>query len=450
MSVLESFLILFETNSDDVKKGTQDAKGAVDGLQNSLNRTDVVTKKVGEGFLDMSRHAVGLLSAFIGVGAIVNRVFATSEFTAMLNDASETLGIASENIAAWGGAVKENGGSTESFVGTLKNLSAAMTQVDVTGKSRLKPFFDSLHISLLDAQGNTRPVLDLLLDLSTAFESMSKQDSAAIGRRMGLDEGTILLLQKGRREVEATLKVYKDLGEITKKDTEASDAFHDQIDRLGYAFTVMFAKVGTAVLPAFTGLLKMLEGLYKWVSEHGTTVQTFVAGLALLLLTRLVPALWATVAAMIPFGARGLQLVGLTGVLGTMAGKVWALLAPVLAVGAAFLVWEDFFNYLKGNDSVFKRIEEWLEKLSGFKWLGDVVSNFREGVNPNAPSINRPYVPSAQTRADFLRATGVKNSNVNIGEVNIQTQATDAKGIATDMTGALSHTLNGYDDGVER
>lgn len=452
MSVLETFLLLFETNSADVKKGTQEAKGAVDNLQNSLNRTDVVTKKVGESFMGLTRSAVGFIGAAIGAGAIIRSVFQTSQFTAMLNDASETLGISVESISQWGGAVKENGGSTEGFIGTLKSLSVAMTQIDVTGKSKLKPFFDSLGVSMLDAKGNTRPVIDLLLDVSDAFEKLDKQDSAALGRRMGLDEGTILLLQKGRREVESLLKVYKDLGEVKKEDAEAADKFNDQLDRLSYAMTIAAAKAGTLILPALTKFLEVLEGLYKWVRANGVTIQAFFIAIAAAITASMIPALLAAIAPFAKLLALMFGIAGAKGALAVLTAGFWSMVAPLAAITFYFLAFEDFINYLKGNKSIFGEIQSYLENLSGFKWIADVISNTKGWVNnsgENYGMMSGSYMPSNSTRAEFLKSTGATR-NVSIGEVTINTQATDAKGIATDMTGALSHTLNGYDDGVER
>ncbi len=452
MSVLETFQILFETNSEDVKKGTDDARRSTNELQNSLNKTDAVTQRVGESFMGFASKAVAFIGAAVGAGAVFSRVLQTSQFTGMLNDTSELLGVNVETLTVWGGAVKESGGSTESFIGTLKNLSSAMTQVDVTGKSRLKPFFDSLGISMLDAQGNTRPVIDLLLEVSDAFEKLDKQDSAAIGRRMGLDEGTILLLQKGRREVEGLLKIYKELGEVKQEDAEAADKYNDQLDRFNYQMGITYTKIGTAILPAMTKFLELLEGLYKFVKANGATIQAFFIGVAALITASLIPAILAIIAPLGRIIALVFGLAGLKGGIAVITAGFWGMVAPLAALAFYFLAFEDFINYLKGNKSIFGEIQKWLEGLSGIQWIADVIGstkNFMKKDDENY-GIFGTYMPTAATRAEFLRATGVKNSNVSIGEVTINTQATDAKGIATDMTGALSHTLNGYDDGVER
>ena len=447
MSVLESFLILFETNSPEVKKGTAEAKSSVDSLQNSLNRTDVVTGKVGAGFLSMSRAAVGMLGAFFGTSALINRISQAAQFSAMLKDASDSLGVSTEVLTVWGGAVKENGGSTESFIGTLKSLSAAMTQIDVTGKSRLKPFFDQLGVSLLDTAGNTRPAIDILLELSDAFQKMSKQDSTAIGRRMGLDEGTILLLQKGRREVEATLKQYKDLGEITKHDAEVADDYNDQLDRNAYLWNVISAKIGTAVLPFMTGFLKILEQIGVWIKNHDTTVVAFFMAISSIITLSLVPSLLKLLPLLFGIG-------GAKGAVALMSAGLWGMVAPLAAITFYFLAFEDFINYLKGNKSVFGEIQEMLEAMAPFKWLGNVISDSKQWgnyANEGSAFTSKDYIPSAGQRAAFLQSTGaVKTNNISIGNVTVQTQATDAKGIAFDIGGALNNTLNGYDDGVER
>lgn len=472
MSILESFLILFETNSDDVKKGAGEARGVVDAMGLSLKAADGAALSVGKSFMDMAKSAVGFITAAFGTAELFKHILETSEFTAMLNDASDAMDVSVETLSQWGSAVKENGGSVEGFIGTLKNLGSAMTQIDVTGKSRLKPFFDKLHISLLDSKGDTKQALDVLLELSNAFQSMSKQDSAAMGRRMGLDEGTILLLQKGRREVEATLKQYKELGEITKRDTEISDKYHDTVDQMNYAFTVMYAKVGSLVLPVLTKLGELMRDFVGFINNHGRQVEAFFLTVGAALAYLMLPSLIALVAPLARVLVLMTSIGGLRAALGIIAAGAWATVAPFLlwaaALGAIYLVGEDLLAWWNGAPSVIipaiQRIADALKNIleAALQSIIDLAKNSpvvqlitgvasaAQGPLAYANGVST-FNPGAQARADFLsRAGNVKNNSISIGAVNVQTQATDAKGISNDIHGALTQTLNGYDDGVER
>lgn len=49
--------------------------------------------------------------------------------------------------------------------------------------------------------------MGVLPELAESFEKLSKQESAALGQKLGLDQGTIMLLRRGRREVEDQIRI---------------------------------------------------------------------------------------------------------------------------------------------------------------------------------------------------------------------------------------------------
>lgn len=58
-SILETFLILFESNADEVDRGNQHAKQSTDRLNDTLRTTDKLSNLAGESFTQMIRGAAG-------------------------------------------------------------------------------------------------------------------------------------------------------------------------------------------------------------------------------------------------------------------------------------------------------------------------------------------------------------------------------------------------------
>lgn len=481
MNILETFLILFESDSAEVKKGADDAKKSTDGLEDSITSADKASQKLGQSFLAMATQAITSIAALMSVGAIAKGVFIAADYADRLDEASEALGESVENIDAWGGAVTISGGSTDSFIGSIKSLSANMAQMDTTGKSRVAPFFKELGISMLDAAGKARPIMELLPEIAGAFEGMNKQQAIGFGRKLGLDDGTIMLLQKGRREVDALIARQKELGTVRAEDAQAAAQYYDALDDTARVFRSLFSIIAGDVLPVLTWLLEGLQDIGIWMRNHEGFIYGFLSTLIVLMTT---------------LGVRaGLAVIPLL----ALAWPFIAVAAGVTALSVAMgLLWDDFMKFKEGGQSLIP----WEDILGGFMALKDgvfaiwdsiveyiegsiegilraisAIKNFFTAGTDSYKEARRRMSPAAAAQDELLgQAKGQINlasstpiaaqssqsimssrnlnqsNSVAIGEVNIQTQATDADGISNEigrsLKGQMNQVISNYDDGV--
>lgn len=339
-SVLETFLILFESNADDVKKGAADATQTTDKLESSLVSTRAASESVGASLVAMAAQAAGAITALLSLGAITGAIFNAADYADQVGEFSEKLGLNVEDVSAWGDALQVNGGSAEGFRSTVESLSMAFTEFAVKGKSRVSPYFDELGIKMVDAAGKARNVMDVLPELATAFEGLSRQESAALGQKLGLDQGTIMLLQRGRREVEEQVQIQKELGVVTAQQAEVAGKFNDAWDNTSKIFRSLFGVVSASVLPVFTRVLEAVQNAGRFISKHSD----FIVGLMIALgaavtayvLPPMVSMAAATIAAFAPFLLLG---------------------AAVAAAAAAFaLLYDDVMNFIDGNDSLIGQL----------------------------------------------------------------------------------------------
>lgn len=350
-SILESFIILFESNADDVKKGAADATQTTDKLETSLLATRAASEQTGASLVAMASRAAGAISAVLSLGAITSAMFNAADYADQVGEFSEKLGLNVEEVSAWGDALQVNGGSAEGFRASVESLSMALTDFAVKGTSRVAPYFDELGIKMVDAQGKARSVMDILPELATAFEGLTKQESAALGQKLGLDQGVIMLLQRGRREVEEQVKIQKELGVVTAEQAEVAGAFNDAWDNTAKVFRSIFGVVSMSVLPVFTRILTVVQDAGRFISKHSD----FIVGLMIALGAAV------TVYALPP--------------LVSMAAAAIAAFAPFLLIGvvvaaaaAAFaLLYDDVMNFIDGNDSLIGQI------LTEYPIIGQVI-----------------------------------------------------------------------------
>jgi hypothetical protein len=337
-TVIDALLITFGLDPSGIHKGAEEGKSSLEGLKSAA------------------------LKAFAVIGSAVLIKQAFSEYLVAADSVaklSAKLGENASEMQAWGGAVALEGGSIESFNSSISNLNEGLVQMATTGGGRSAKFFQALGISATDASGKVKPATEVLLELSDKFKDMSAQEVAGLGAKMGLDAGTISMLKKGRDGIAAMIEEQKELGEYTKKDTDAAEAFNDSWDKTSKSLSMVATKIFTIFTPALTGMMDAIrpiiiqirkwaeilsdklqpaiDAITKFMKEHQTVVTTAFAVIAGVLVALLVPALWSAVVA------------------------TYALLAPYIAIAAVIalvglaigLLVEDFIVWQEGGESAF-------------------------------------------------------------------------------------------------
>jgi hypothetical protein len=490
-SVLETFFILFDSDASEVKKGAAEAKKVTDDLNKTLKSTDALSTKVGTSFSNLIGSAKGALLAFLSTGAIIGGIKAASTYANTLDEISKGLDVNIQDLSAWSDAVKLNGGSAEGFQQSLRGLSTSLSSFATKGKSALTPFFQELGVSMIDARGKARDVFDILPELADKFEKLGKQESFGIGQKLGLDQGTIFLLQRGRREVEDVIKKHKELGVVTKEDAEIAAKFNNTWDYTAILFRNLFTVANRTILPILTSVLEGIQGVVKYLRNHEGLIIGVITGIAVVLGAKLLPILIKTGAAAIA------------------AFAPFFLAAAVIALIA--LLFEDIYGYYQGHNSVLgELIKKWpilgkivksiewaiketikmfkeLPKIIGAIWdeLVSIVQTRIDQIKSFINSVIGAYekvksfitgIPdkveaniisgqdllnvasknpiSSQTSNSILSnsKTSNKTTNVQTGPITIETQATDANGIASELSNSLNtqmrQAVSNFDDGV--
>lgn len=478
-NVLETFYFLFRSDAGELDAGLSESERRARETEDAVRNTDEAAGSLGASFKNVAMQAMGVLAAFVSVGAIIEGVKAATAFNDSLGETAEALEVNVEDLSAWSDAAQASGGSADAFQGTLKGLTAAMAAADTTGKSRLKPFFDELGISMLDAAGKARPVMELLPELAASFEGMSKAQSFGIGQKLGLDQGTIMMLQRGRIGLDEIIARQKELGVTTAEDARIAGDFNDALDDTAHAFRSVFTGIASAILPALTVLNQALQVGAVWIRQNDKLVTGFFMAVAGIVTAYYLPAMYraavATTLATLPFIAIGVA---------------------VVAAAAAFaLLYDDVMTFLEGGDSLTGNLLEWFYGLGivktaiggvtsafevmsavidsiikAFEWLiskggqiGDILGNLQGfasekltqamefGVNAIQSVSGNPL--AAQTSAS-INASNISNRSqtVNMGGVSVNTQATDAagiaKGVGQHMGVQMRQAMANFDDGV--
>lgn len=432
MAVLETLYLLIKGDASQLKSETKDVEKESEKLKKTLTEMDGATRRVGDSFLGLAKQLGGLLAAYLTADAVIGGFKRSIDYAANLDQASKSLNVNVETLDAWDNAIRRTGGSAEQFNNMLRGFAQ--------------------HLGTTPARA-----LKILPRLADQFHRLSQFQALNYGKMIGLDEATILLLQKGRREVDAIIARQKELGVISKRQAELSRNLNLELGNTGQAFRSLFQTLGEHVIPTMTKFLVIVQDIAIYLRGHANLVIGALLGIA---------AAAAIVAA--PFIAANAAVLGVT-----------AAVAGLIAVFA--LLYEDVTAFFNHQDSLLGRaLERWPllgkvihgvnDQLHGmFENMQQSTRDFDEnglfGFGGRKKQEQLGSVSAGRESLDFARTSGLNSlvntntlnsksvgGNVTIESIVINTQATDADGIGNALHQGIKNYFvqsnNNWSDGI--
>lgn len=374
MALLDKFLILFETDSaqasDDVedlnKKLDETEKSADDAVQGMDSAADSASN-LGSELSETATMAAQLIGSFLALDTIISTSLGVAQFTDKLGKLSQTYDINIQKLDAWGAAVERNGGSAEEFQGVVVGLQNQLNQIEFGGGTEIIQQLGMMGVSAFNSNGQLKDTFDILSELSGTFEGMDAGRAAALGQRLGLDQGTILLLQQGKFQVSELVKQQEALGGATEESYLAAANFNDALDNTGRAAQGLWQDFNTFVLPALTKFFDGVTSIVQWMREN----KEFTIGF---------------------FAALGVAIAAMSAPILAIAGKFALIATAVTGISIAIAaVGEDLYAFFNGQKSLigdfvdwvkgaFASLSEYIKGLFDFSFIGDEVKNLLSSI----------------------------------------------------------------------
>ena len=354
-NVLDEFLIALGLKSDGLKKGMKDAENTISQGVSSI------TSKLG---------ALGAaFTAAMSIGTAFNQYVQQADAMGKLADA---IGANIEKIDAWGEATARAGGSSEAFQATLQSLTGQLARQATVGTSRTAKLLEGAGIDAGEI-GRQRKAFDVLMDLARKAGEMSKEEFFGLGRSLGIDQGTIMLLQQGETVVKDQLHLMKELGVYTKEDARVTAEYNDAMANLGKAFRSFAGIIFRMILPGVKKVIDVFTQFVVYLRKHETFVKAFFITVATLITTMLIPAFVKLAAVIL---ANPLTWVVVT--IAALALAIEDLVVWAQEGESAFGdLWTKIFdnpenardiwdNLQKSAQEFFDKLPEYLAQISGF------------------------------------------------------------------------------------
>ena len=110
MSVLDKFLILFESDADDAAKDVKKLDKSLDDTEKTAEGTTDATDNTGKQFAIMGAKALGAIGGIVALTSAITGLISTAQRIDTLQKFSDLIDENVEDVDAWSGAVVRAGG----------------------------------------------------------------------------------------------------------------------------------------------------------------------------------------------------------------------------------------------------------------------------------------------------------------------------------------------------
>lgn len=443
--------------------------------------------KAEKGLSDFKANAIKIAAAIGGIlggSLFLNSIAEAADETIKWADAN---GLVIETLGELEFAVQRQGGTVDGLRSSLSNLNKSIGEVE-RGTGRAKLAFEDYGLSVKKANGQTKTADELLVDLNKKFATLSKAQQFDLAMKMGIDKGTIRLLQTAP-EVIAELRLEAArLGVLSRQDALAAAEYMDGLTNIAQAINAVKFEVGGLVFEPLSKFFKLIAEGISFFRRHKDIMLVLIGiigavGAAYIAMAAKAVIAWA--AAFLPFtlvpalvGAAGIALaILMEDLLAFFSGSSSAIgdfLKEFPRVEKAFRQLGDFlglvlFETVEG----FKLWWEWLEIIGGgiiefllnpinsvleaikkLPAIGDKLSKvfrldklfsgqqFQTPVPVGVPSPLSPVITGSNRQ--------VSNSNqIRIGTVSVDARGGDSKEIAQNVSSELSSQLKNMVEDVD-
>ncbi|HEK1048834.1 TPA: hypothetical protein SMQ32_000595 [Proteus mirabilis] len=304
-----------------IKTAIDEAK-AQEHLQKELSETGSKYQEAGSSVAGFATKALGAVGIVMSIGTIFAESVSRSQEIETLDKLGKQIGVATEDVDAFSGAIAELGGSRES------------AQADLS--------------AMANAFGNTKDSMEKVLQTAEKVQGMSFDKAKKTLEGMGVsDEKTIELMMKGRKELERTMGIQKEYSGISKESIESSIKFNSAMAKFQQSSGLLKNSFLEMVIPALSKGLEWLTKLVTFCKENKHLVVGFFTAVATILLGKYIYAM---------------KLASIS--TWTTLFPIIAIIAVIALLAAAFaIVYDDIMNFIDGNDSMIGRILEKYPRL---------------------------------------------------------------------------------------
>lgn len=270
--IIDAFLVKFGIDRSEYNDGVRDItdgnKRLREGSKKTFDEMEHLGRKTGESIKGVTREVIGLGLAFMGARSITGFLGNMATGAASADRFGKTLGMSIQQVWSWRQAMKSVGGD-------IGDGDAALQAVQ-NAKSGFK--FGTMAPDQMAAYGRlgvtggdlrNADAGAILSKLSGAADKMDPQVYASLLQQIGLPQSTIYFLQQGKDSVDKLLKQYEANSKDAETAAKQSEELQKQMAELNTQLTKALLPVLNQIVPILTQLVTILGGVIPGAPSAG-------------------------------------------------------------------------------------------------------------------------------------------------------------------------------------
>ena len=321
-TVLDALIVTLGLDASKFTAGSKAIDAHLRGMSERSDATakgmELGAKRIVEGFSRVRTELLGLFALLVAGRGLKELTADITGGDASLGRLAKTLDMSASDLAKWEGAARRAGGSVEGMAGSFATFSAKVEDWELLGKGdpEFLKVLNLLDIKLYDTTGKLKSFSEDFLELADKMQHMDPRRATALGKMLGLDQGTINLLEQGRAAVQALLDQQQKLGVPSAQqqklgvpsaaDVKRAQDILNRLRDLQQAFESLARTVLNNVTPALTGLMTQFA---SWLEKNGPMLKREISDRIKQFITYLQSVDWSAIGASIAALAASAKLV---------------------------------------------------------------------------------------------------------------------------------------------
>lgn len=461
------------------------------GIKELKQETDQLTQssdKQNNKLKDLASTTASLVTTYIGFKKVISGVMNFAVGGEDLALMAQRAGVGAEELQKYGNALKNYGGGMSSAASTLSKLNSQLQDLKFGKGGAIQNVALRYGISVFGKNG-IATAEEMLVNIAKRMESLNTQQQLDLGKKLGLDPATLAMVQGGVSNLNKELERASKLSLYSDEDIENSREFQRTLRELQAYLAKIGAILSRALLPPLKWVVEKFRDLFELMSRHKGFVLGFLGAIGAALGVIALKSILASLPLFLIIGAFGL-----------IAAAIGAVVDDFITFkegGDSCIGWvidkfnvlidtiKEFWGYLtSGNawDDAVAKVKDWSESLKTiigdvWDWVTDKIAAFflwffdkweslkaalkglkfwsgKEEIDVdeevdvnhqpqtmgNLTAIGQGVLASTNTPLSTMNTTHnskTSNNNIKVDKVEVNTQATDADGIALSISDAF-------------
>lgn len=390
------------------KRMNDDEKKLADERQKRAKDQEAQVKGIATAIAKVRNETLGMLGLFAGGVGIKNFIAQTVDQAAGLKFLSENLDMSVESIQAYERASERMGGSAAGMVAQLQESQREIARLK-TGQGPSETMQATFRaagmagVSLNEADmknGNA-----YLMARSKILSVLYKQNAGnaqLMASQMGISQDQFNLIKMGPEALQKLAAAQLKNSVVSKNDAEQALQLKNRWQDFTDSAQATGTKILVSLIPAFKEVLGWLQKVTDWIASHRDDISKWI--------NEAIPKILSAADAFGKF-VKNMDWKGIIEDAKVLLDVITGMADIVKSIGT--FAGETTAKGVLGAEEIGVMSTNVMHKMSAFFGVG-------------APSV----APQG--------STSTHSTDVKIGSLTVQTQATDASGIAKALPGALS------------